>query len=585
MKCAILVLAACSSQAAHVAPDRAAPKPITTAIPTDVIETVALSLDGTAAVTAGGNTIRLWRSFDGVQEPIVVRGPLAKRIALSRAGGFGIAIVDEADNLTVEWFRASGELLDKIAIDGQVLQVVPTATGFIALGTDRRLVAIDPHHAPKVVAPPARIAELVASPTAVLAITNDHDDLIGRWLNPDLSFGAATGALQLPSSASEFSLSPDRQHMVALANDGILYEVFVPTGKRVIDHDHADGAGFLADNTLVRWSGLDLQIGNATHEVPYAHPHSFAVAGSVVAYGAARELGVEQNARAVFLGYRYEMVGGLRASPIGEQILFNETARYTIDRSFRLGEQLTDDDDHVHDRTDFLKISSTQTLTLTPDTMSAHRSIFLDANRELMTDIVDDRINYESTTQLIAEVASDRIKFYELDSGRTYELTEPTAAAHRVYLLDPNLAAGAVAYITGIDKGWVVTRKELEAGKLGVPRVYAQPIRAVDRHGNVHLAGHGQWTIPSPTGDRYAEADPHEIWMYASDGTLLWHIQLELDQLVWSLDGKRLWAYQGSLALIDPATGAIVAQRCGFSFGKRGGQPTFREDVRTPYCD
>lgn len=439
MRFALVVLVACSSPAQP----RSEPVPqVVTAVPGAPIQLVAVTIDGTAAVSSGGSSLRLWPVFDGTREPVVVHGPDPKRLALIHRDGFSIAITDHADLVTVIELGEAGELRDRYTLDQPVLEVIPTATRFLALTADRRLMAIDRH--PQLVTPASRIVALVAALPDPMVIVDDRGTYRGRWLTSALSFGEATPVLELPRDARAFAMSSDHSLLVAMAGN-VLQEILVASGKQIpLANEIADGAGFIGDNKLVTWSRRTIHVDNQ----PLADVESTSAVvatGTRAAVSASFEgLGVYDGVALTRLAYGHEVIDHLRATPDGLAVTFVDETQFLVDTKLQLRQQIDPPDD-----------------------------------------------------------------------------SRPAVA----------------------------------------------------------------WTLRSPDGSRYVRADPHQIWMYdARDGRLLWHVELELRQLVWSQDGSQLWATNGSLARIDPATGRIVAARCGFSFGRRTVEATAYA-THTAYCE
>lgn len=440
MRSALVVLAACSSPPAQ---PRSEPVPqVVTAVPGAQIQLVAVTIDGTAAVSSGGGSIRLWPAFDGSREPVVVHGPEPKRLALIHRDGFSIAITDHADLVTVIQLAETGELRDRYTLDQPVLEVIPTATRFLALTADRRLMAIDRH--PQLLAPTTRIAGLVAALPEPMAIVDERGTYRGRWLTPAWSFGAATPVLDLPRDARGFAMSSDHSLLVAMSGN-VLQEILVASGKQIpLANQIADGAGFIGEAKLVTWSGRALYVDHEPITGVEAQPPVFATGTRAAVYASLEGLGVFDGATVARLAYGHEAIDHLRPTPDGLAVTFADEGQFLVDAQLQLKSPISARDESPRQET---------------------------------------------------------------------------------------------------------------------------------------------WTLRSPDGSRYVRADPHQIWMYdARDGRLLWHIDLELHQLVWSYDGTQLWATNGSLARIDPATGRIVAARCGFAFGRQSVAPRAFA-THTAYCE
>ncbi|HEY0252945.1 MAG TPA: hypothetical protein VGC41_15525, partial [Kofleriaceae bacterium] len=258
VRLALLVLVACGSRVAPTAtPPPAVPiarPPVVTAVPNSAIQLIALSADGNSAVTASAHaSLRLWPTFDGSREPIVIAGPEPKQLALVHASGFAIAIIDSAGIPTIERYAEDGTVMSRAQLDQTVAQIVATPTGFIALATDGRLLAIDPGNlVPRMVAPPARVIGLAATGKDVLAIVEDQQ-VTGRWLNADLGFGEATPPLEIRAGTRAFAVAANHSELLGLVRDE-LEVVSLSTGKRIDGHAAITGAGFIDAYTLVYWN-------------------------------------------------------------------------------------------------------------------------------------------------------------------------------------------------------------------------------------------------------------------------------------------------------------------------------------------
>jgi hypothetical protein len=73
---------------------------------------------------------------------------------------------------------------------------------------------------------------------------------------------------------------------------------------------------------------------------------------------------------------------------------------------------------------------------------------------------------------------------------------------------------------------------------------------------------------PEPNGKRYLEVAQNAIALYDLDGKPLWQQQIATSQeALWLTDGSIAITSAGGVARLDPATGAVVAARCGWRFG------------------
>ncbi|MFT3693543.1 MAG: hypothetical protein QM831_10420 [Kofleriaceae bacterium] len=576
---ALVAVAACTPPASVTSSP--APRPAVTnspaaitSIPNEAIDVVAIDLEGDAAVTSGHGSTRLWPSLDGHREPIVVSGTDAKKVALAkRIEGYAVATIDAADILTITRFTSTGEHLDRTTFD-QIAEVVPTRFGFVAITSDRKLIAIEPGKRAPIAtfAPTVRVRELVATPVAVLAIVDENGALVAHWLNPDLSFAPAR-PLPLPHQAHGFAVSPDRKRIASIvpSSDGPrAIELDFETGELLHIRDQISAVAYLANGTLALWNPRELVVAKREIELFETTESAVAVAADHVVYGDGFDLAVFDGDEVYRLGYLYDAATEMRATPVGELLKFESNARYLVDRSLGLADKFVDDNE-PKDRMDYTVLPDRTPIILSSDeTLAPGRAIMV-GHDEALTEIIDDAVHYEPSTQLLAAVSAHGVKVFDLATNVPYELPA-TYSRRRVFLTDPALAHGAIAMIAADDTVWTITRELLELRGLGEQHSYHKKIVTIDRSGAVYLEGDvpkAATLLPSPSGEHYLTRDPTELALYTRTGTLVWRIALENQWATWSLDGTRLWVGNGGIARIDPATGAILARRCGFKFGKR----------------
>ncbi|HEY0252478.1 MAG TPA: hypothetical protein VGC41_13175, partial [Kofleriaceae bacterium] len=158
----------------------APPKPVITSVPAAPVELIAVTDDGTAAITSDrtGST-RLWPTLDGTREPIVIHTaspPIDLAIAPT-AAGFQVAFVDQT-------FDREAHALAEAQLDLAATAIYGTPHGILALTTDRALAFIDTaNHATRLVTP-ERILQVVYRNGRALAL---HDapkvHVRGRWIS------------------------------------------------------------------------------------------------------------------------------------------------------------------------------------------------------------------------------------------------------------------------------------------------------------------------------------------------------------------------------------------------------------------
>jgi hypothetical protein len=208
---------------AHVAPSIAVPPPAPISRPDSEIETIAVTLDGTAAVTIGqGGDSRLWPALDGTLEPRMLDLPASTTIAVaSDPRGVAIAAIDSAGGLVLRVVDRTGSVLSHgtLGPDVAFTDVITTPRGFLVTRADQTLAFVSPDGtigATLATESSQRIAAIAASTTDVALVQLDTDTGRGlRWLQlaPSLAWGEwvptsipPEGVIALSPSAAQIGM-------------------------------------------------------------------------------------------------------------------------------------------------------------------------------------------------------------------------------------------------------------------------------------------------------------------------------------------------------------------------------------------
>jgi hypothetical protein len=218
----VWMVAACHGRSARPVSETGVPLSAPTG---GVIALVAVTDRGDAALTADSfSELRLWPTLDGTREPVVVRGPRAKQLALGRdRGGLLAAIVDEASDVELLRFDASGWLLGRVQLPSQppVVQVVAIPGGVLVRRADHSIDRFDARGAPTgrvVPGPGQRVVSLAARrDRAIAGLAGPVDDraTTARWI--ELGTALAWGpAIALPEPLDDLAIAPGGHRLAGI---------------------------------------------------------------------------------------------------------------------------------------------------------------------------------------------------------------------------------------------------------------------------------------------------------------------------------------------------------------------------------
>ncbi len=605
MRTWLVVLAACSGSTPEPRPVLLPPRPIpVVAAPPPApppapklraaqvgphghtISLLAISDDGTAAVSADGNRLlRVWPTLDGTREPVVLTGPIPVAIAIAHDGdGFAIAIQDAGGTLHVERLARDGAQYPEIAIESPLPyeQLEATRTGFVALRADDTVDVIAPtgaHHA--IAPPPARIARLVVRGDAVLALGQGR----GRLLAGD-KWGEQTPAL--PFDVAHAALAPDGRHVAGVGPRGVV-EIDLASGRSsAIAETTETVLGYSDATTLVTATNVGMLVWHGPH--PAMSDLSSVVAlgelttvvgdGRVIA-GAGLQLVLPAPDKVQYLGYDIVDPVPLHSTALG--LVVRNDAPQLVDEHLEARPLFAKR--HDADWMDFAMLDERHGVALVRDfseDMEKRWCEVIDLAtgkrvQKLVADARLDTLQWEPSTKLFATLSLLGAQLFHYENGKLVAAGSLPGSPDRVFLLDPALANGDIAIV-------------VESGRLAkLDAQYkvhdAQPVHgtllAIDRGGRmisrrgadlvvgdtvVHDAGRENIRI-SPDLKRVVAFDGKHVTLVDRDGSTRWTAVLwGIRDLGWTPDNE-LVASAGGLVRLDLATGKPIARRCGWTFG------------------
>jgi hypothetical protein len=592
----------------------------------------AVTEDGTAAVTSddfGG--IRLWPRLDGTREPLVVFGPSPRALALAHdaSEGFGVAIVDDAQTLTITTIdahnRASSRQVDTVA------GVTATGAELVAWLADATIETFDLHgtRTARVVVP-GHLVRVVARAGRVLAIVASQRGTIGYWIEHG-AIGEATHVL--PLDAESIALSPDGAHVAGI-HDQAAASVELATGalqplvhaaRESVGHDDDDDDGDddaaeLDDDDVRRcvpvgYIGRDVVACVGTRGVFWLDTHGvvgqrallhtrhrqrvfssvIGTADAIVVAGRSNALELlVPNLPPSYLGYQIAAPHRLRPSPHGLVLGAANHGWSVLDGRLEIASRLTDES--AETVIDALPLDG-YVATLTLDREHG-AGVQLAAGSDVLRTVASAAITYEASTGLAAVSLGDDLAFVHVASRQIETLTAKFPIP-QVWLLDPNLAHGKVALIENNDDIFTLRADELSSSLVKrVPDRHLADVIAADRSGRLYQRAHGKFVglvvdghpfadttdfmvaSPDSTGALVAVGGTSWLALYDVHGTRRWRTVLPMPGPVWQ--GDQLYvSTRGGLVRVDVATGAIEHAHCGWVFGKLAEPPPPAADVES----
>ncbi len=592
-----------------------------------VIDQIAVTDGGDAALTRDEDgALRLWPSFDGKHEPVVIAASPALQISIARSGdGLLLALLDRAGGIVLQHRTRAGAFVDQVALPPEPgfddVQLVGTTV--LALGRDQRIMRYDERGRAtgSLGAPPTEeiLALAVRGSHAVAAIARrgqQHVDVVRAIaLTGSLAWGPP---LRLPEQVSSVSLSPDGKRLAgvgATTGHALLVELVpklvVRSRGKILARakDPFDGrrpneapprTGFVDnDRVAVMPAGMIASFDQPDALVRIASNTIGVVGDRVVVASDHDSLMIMLRGPVRFLGYRYRTADN-QIAPAGKDLAF-----VSSDHAMQLDARLR--------RVRTAPLPDLFQSQLVP--IDERRVIYAVAHdggyrfvlRDLVTGamiqlglgtFLNNAVPYYEPTSRVLAIKDESVTYrYALDPTklavtRLPSLSTPTWGTFA--LLDPKQAGGAIAvtvepsrtqdtstiatYHEGGEPIRSRSRVEIDGTAIGTDRTgttYVLDGRRLTRyqHGKsigdvaLTLAGAAHLEL-TPSGGILALGD-RKLIMFGRDGVERWRTDVQhADQLALTHDGQTIVIdTAGGLIAIDAGTGARVASACAWDFG------------------
>lgn len=596
-----------------------------------VIRRLALTLDGTAALTEDGlGGIRLWPTLDGTVEPRIVDLPATRGLAIAtESRGFVVAALDHVGGLVIQIIDRNGIALQRASLhaDPAHLGIEMTSRGLLAWRADHRIVRLTTEGALTGQVPLESgqkiVALAVAGERAVVVIASETKQR-ARWLmlgdsltwGPWIDAGDEVGGV-IAVSPSGKRIASARQLKAQAMPQVVVIEA--ATGRVVANEttSAASSLGFVDDDHLavasldsIRW--LNLSTKQTTPTLPIAGMTTDLLDGDMMRVGGGRAIGISNSELMIttpnsvsYLGYDLETPAVAAVGPSGQLLV-------GIRESFALL-----DADLVATSLPSLGVPSTAAVAelvwVGGTTWLVEWSQITDGQTSLaVVDIASGKppktlrsalpmvgqLRYEASTKLVTFSLSVAPEVSTLDPVRhTLDVLAalPKPAAYRQVELvpvSPEIAGeNRLVMIEMLDKltmRWVRDPKNLAQGaSIAVQGSFA----AADRAGHVYAwrstpAGlelavyrDGKWigmlptdghsaVWPSPSGSHVLLISTNRLSLVARDGTKVWTQAIQgASEALWIDDATLAILGAGGLARFDAMTGKLLTARCGWRFG------------------
>lgn len=589
------------------------PAPLAFAMHSDAIRAIALTDDGSAAVSADGQgSVRLWPSLDGKHEPVVVAARPPATLALIRSGdSFVFAGLDNAGQLEVVQLSALGAPLARtdVALARPVTEVRAVAGGFLALRDDGWIVGVDAAGRFRGdLRPDAQehVSTLAVRKGAALALVERRGKVRGRWIDvAALSWGRRTPVLAIDGRHA--ALGPDHARIAATADGGrVLTILDLATGKesyRPISNEFVDSTlrplGFTTDDTLAFASGGNFvqwwTDGIAANGESTRASAATAVADGVLVGGDSGGLRVDHTdllpPTPKFLGYRLTMP--TRVRPITGGWLATD------------GRHVVAIDDHLATRRAY------ELAAIQGSVYGANDVRFVDddhviagayngSNNELDLLSLEHRVAtrisanagvvaFDDKRGVLVYREGNNLAFTRYDRnaqafGPVVKLAIDERSLLHVAFADPRDASALAVVVTspygyGVAKGTtarITPIHELTAdGRLELGTIRTVPLTAEWWRTNGGLdtlvtpapARTPSIRWASPSGTLVAEQLGGRLTLRGANGSARWTVLAAgISQLAWRGD-DHLFAIGAGMAQLDLATGDVSRAQCGWSFG------------------
>ena len=640
-----VVLIACGAPAAPPAHHAAAPPPVVpvATVPPPAgrsfapraaiaaphgaaIARLALSLDGTAAIsadTAGG--IRLWPALDGSREPMVVELPQPRALALAAHGdGFAVFAIDQAGALVIAQLGADGVTRTRATFPGDVpySQIAMTGAGLLAWRSDHVIARYDLDGArlDELAAKPGEnIVAIAAAGRRAAAIVDRGSARSVRWLTlePHLAWDSS---FDITGFASELAIAASGDRIAIVVHGGDvarpLLQVLDRRGTLIADAQGSEvGAlGFLDDETMALATGGTAVLWSLSKSPPRGTSRS----GRALAVAAGRAIAAQDGelellspAGIEFLGYAITAPQLVREAPRGGLVLGNGNELHALDALLAIAAPpqipvltagrlvdvrwLGDDDWAVmtaqKDGTMWLELADAA-----HDTAKVIRSYVP----------VLPQLAYEPTRHLLTLSYLPNAEIRRYDPA-THELALVTSLPHKssgTTVLVPLAGDDELLQVSPGEIAWLPDASKPERASARLPTTESPA--AIDATGRVYLWKPGRGgelevyergtklhtiplgrpgrIVPDPHGTRFLRIERGEVEMFRLDGARAWARPLQLVQeALWLGDGGLVLAGATGIARIDPETGDVLAARCGWQLERSAAPHAFGVSAE-PVC-
>lgn len=260
-----------------VLPAPVVPRPPRPAVPEGAIATLVAAEHASAALTFGadGAGFRLWPSFDGKHEPVIIPATPTQAGLIQTADGFAILTLDRIGQPTLTTTTRDGGVIEQrvLEVARPLVQLVATDHAFVALADDQHVVTFGPAGellATLVPDPGEPIHQLLARGERAFAVIQlDSRHVVVRAIASG-SWGTRSAKLAIEGP---FAISPDGRRIAGSATsqpDSVQTIVRdLASGERVTDPFRAGLSGvfpeqpvWLTNKTLALWQPGQMYIWN-----------------------------------------------------------------------------------------------------------------------------------------------------------------------------------------------------------------------------------------------------------------------------------------------------------------------------------
>ncbi|MFT3699039.1 MAG: hypothetical protein QM831_38190 [Kofleriaceae bacterium] len=562
------------------------------AIPDGAISTVVVPDNARAAVTAAldGSSIRLWPSFDGKHEPVVIPGTATELRLIATTDGFSILERDQIGQLVLVTTTLEGGVIDRrtLALDRPVQQIVATNHVFFALTDDQHVIGVDAHGAilnslmPDAGEPISRL--IARGDHAVAVIPLDEHHLFLRGIDAQIEWAPRSAKLALSGT---IALSPDGTRVAGTNLDKSGTEDVVvrdlATGNRVAKHHPEDAAG---DGTFeVEWvtaKTLVISHQGSTWRWNVGDSISDAFDGPLFTFAASTRAGMVSSSNASLvlwgdgdspqrLGYHFMDVKDMVPTGAG-WLATDGTSIVRMNDAFELK--------HTFELP--TQVGSTVSL------LDTHHAIVTNADvHTLVTlgkpeaDIVLNTSGYHLELDRLsgwaASFTQHGLEFLHWDGK---EMSSPMSSPLSANATSRLYASGKIAaQAEVVDDHWIEVTELYPLAKVKLDgtafRTKKRRVRRLERPDPNRFDFNDELdaaidddviTQKSPDGAWVAELAHHRISLRGRDGAEQWTRSASgAVGLAWSAGGQ-LVAFGPGVTTVDLASGAFVGARCGWTF-------------------